>query len=339
MASGMFENRSRATRHVATVDEPCSAYIAAAVSDTALATGRTLPYEQIKPTDLAHLATGPPMQRAGVLDRVALNGQHIDCVRQVASGSFGEVYEVCVRTNGLRYAWKLIDMTAARDLLRQKGSTLKPEDEIQLLRELEHGNVIKLMSAWTRLNVLSLVFEMCSEDLLKRLLDCGPTDRLTGRVYMQQLLGALQYIHTKEIAHRDVKPENLLLSTSSSGSDVLKLCDFGLAHRCSRFKGCATFIGSADYVAPEVRLSTEGRTYGFVCDSWSCGVVAYALLTAEPPYEDDTDIWVRSHGLLVPHELITLGAEPTPHSFIRACMVTSPSGREVPSSLLDLLWK
>ena len=339
MASAMFENRSPATWQIPTVDEPCSAYIAAAVSDTALAAGQTLPYDKIKPTDLAHLATGLPMQRAGVFDGVALNGQHIDCVRQVASGSFGEVYEVSVRTDGLHYAWKRIDMTAARDLLQQKGSTLKPEDEIHLLRELEHSNVIRLMSSWTSLNVLSLVFEMCSEDLLKRLQDCGPMDRPTGRVYMQQLLEALRYIHTKQIAHRDVKPENLLLSTSSCESDVLKLCDFGLAHKCSRLEGCATFIGSADYVAPEVRLSTEGGTYGFACDSWSCGVVAYTLLTAEPPYEDDTDIWVRSHGLLVPHELISLGAEPTPYSFIRACMVRNPEGRELPPSLLDLLWK
>ena len=180
---------------------------------------------------------------------------------------------------------------------------------------------------------------MCSKDLLQQLLDRGPMDRLTGRVYMQQLLEALRYIHTQKIAHRDVKPENLLLSASSMEFDVLKLCDFGLAHKCSRFEGCTTFIGSADYVAPEVRLYAEGRTYGFACDSWSCGVVAYTLLTAEPPYADDTNTWVRSHGLVVPHELIFRGAEPTPYSFIRACMVMSPEGRELPSSLMGLLWK
>ena len=275
------------------------------------------------------------MQCAEVFDGVALSVQHIDCVRQVASGSFGEVYDLSVRTAGLRYAWKRIDMTVANELLQQKGSTLKPEDEIHFLQELEHNNVIKLVSSWTSLNVLSLLFEMCSEDLLKRLLDCGPMDRPTGRVYMQQLLEALRYIHTKRIAHRDVKPENLLFTES----DVLKICDFGLAHKCSRLEGCTTFIGSADYVAPEVRLSAEGNTYGFACDSWSCGVVAYTLLTAEPPYEDENDIWARSHGYFVPHKRISLGTEPTPSSFIRACMVTSPVGRESPSSLLDLLWK
>ena len=279
------------------------------------------------------------MQCAGVFDGVALSVQRIDCVRHVASGSFSEVYELSAQTVGLHYAWKRIDMTIAIDLLQQKGSTLKPEDEIHLLQELEHDNVIKLVSSWTSSNVLSLLFEMCSEDLLRRLLDCGPMDRPTGRVYMQQLLEALRYVHTRGIAHRDVKPENLLLSTSTTESDVLKLCDFGLAHRCSRLDGCATFIGSADYVAPEVRLSAVGRTYGFACDSWSCGVVAYTMLTAEPPYEDENDIWARSHGCFVPHKVISSGVEPTPSSFIRACMVTSPEGREPPSSLLHLLWK
>ena len=336
MASGTFENHSPATWQMATVDRRSPACITATVSDAAPADASTHPYDKSILSDLAYLATGLPVR---LFDGAMLRGHHVDCVRQVASGSFGEVYELSVRTDGLRYAWKRIDTTAARDLLRRQGSTLEPENEIQLLRELAHENVVRLVSSWIGLKELSLIFEVCSTDLLQQLLAYGPMDRPTGRVYMQQLLEALRYIHTEKIAHRDVKPENLLLSASSMEFDVLKLCDFGLAHKCSRFEGCTTFIGSADYVAPEVRLYAEGRTYGFACDSWSCGVVAYALLTAEPPYADDTNTWVRSHGLVVPHELIFRGAEPTPYSFIRACMVMSPEGRELPSSLMGLLWK
>ena len=120
--------------------------------------------------------------------------------------------------------------------------------------------------------------------------------------------------------------------------DVLKLCDFGLARKCSRLVGCATFIGSADYLAPEVRLCAEGRTYGFTCDIWSCGVVAYALLTAESPYADDADAWTRSQGCFEPDERVFQG-EPTPASFIRSCMIVLPQERKDPVALSDMLWR
>ena len=198
----------------------------------------------------------------------------------MASGSFGDVHEYSVLTDSLRYACKRVDTRGALSLLQHKGSTLVPENEMHMLQVLNHENVIKLVSSWVppgRAHERLFLFEMCSEDLLHRLLDRGPMDEKTGRKHMAQLLTALSYVHSQQIAHRDVKPENLLVWTSSVEPEVLKLCDFGLAHTCSRLEGCTTFIGSADYLAPEVWHYAAGRTYGFACDIWSCGVVAYAL--------------------------------------------------------------
>ena len=121
-------------------------------------------------------------------------------------------------------------------------------------------------------------------------------------------------------------------------SNGLKLCDFGLARKCSQLVGCATFIGSADYLAPEVRPYARDRTYGFACDIWSCGVVAYTLLTAETPYADDADIWARSFGFLVPDARVVEGGDPTPDLFIRNCMVMGPHGRKPPHELAHMLW-
>ena len=61
--------------------------------------------------------------------------------------------------------------------------------------------------------------------------------------------------------------------------------------------------------------------------------MAYALLTAEPPYADDTNPWVRFHGFLVPDARVVEGGDPTPDSFIRACMVMGPQGRKPPRAL------
>ena len=82
-----------------------------------------------------------------------------------------------------------------------------------------------------------------------------------------------------------------------------------------------------------VELMALPVTYGVV-ESWHM-----PFLTAEPPYADDTNPWLRSHGLLVPHARIFQGADPTPYSFIRACMVMGPQGRVLLSPLLGLLWR
>lgn len=306
----------------------------------------TLPYDSNWPNHPAPVAGGvpfrPPQQpfhHCSHLPIVQLGEQQLVWVKHLQSGSFGEVHELRGSTDDIRYAWKRVDMAGARNLLRQRASTLEPDNEIHILGQLAHPNIIKLLRSCVSNLGLSLIFEMCTEDLLHRLQRDGPMGRVTGRAYMVELLGALEYLQRHRIAHRDVKLENLLVVASPLMPDVLKLCDFGLARKCSRLVGCATFIGSADYMAPEVRPCAEGRTYGFACDIWSCGVVAYALLTAESPYADDADTWARSHGSLMPDARVVEGDDPTPDSFIRSCMVVAPHRRKPPRALADMLWQ
>ena len=260
-------------------------------------------------------------------------------VQHLQSGSFGEVHEVRDSASEERYVKKLINWAAACNLLQEKASTLKPDNEIYILRGLTHPRIIKLLGDWVSPHRVCLLMEKCQEDLFRRLYRDGAMNRVNARAYMFQLLEALAYLQLQEIAHRDVKLENLLVAASSVGSPDLKLCDFGLARRCQRSLGCATFIGSADYLAPEVRKSPEYRNYGFICDSWSCGVVAYALLTALSPYKDDENTLARSQGLFEHDERVVVGGEPTPASFIQSCMSVVPDERKDPVALADMLWR
>ena len=118
--------------------------------------------------------------------------------------------------------------------------------------------------------------------------------------YFTQLVGAVEYMHSKGIGHRDIKPENILLSKEGD----LKVADFGLA-TLFEYKGqkklCTTSCGSPPYTAPEVvtcdakigvmrKLDTGYR--GDLVDIWSCGVVLFVLLVGNTPWDEPLE---RSH--------------------------------------------
>jgi len=93
---------------------------------------------------------------------------------------------------------------------------------------------------------------------------------------MRQLLEACIYLKSRGIAHRDLKPDNLLVTKDGR----IKISDFGLSKDYSK-SVLQTSVGTANYVAPEV---LSGQNYDFQCDVWSCGVIAYTLLSAQMPF-------------------------------------------------------
>ena len=191
-----------------------------------------------------------------------LRVQQLVWVRHLSCGSFGEVHELREQTEGRHYAWKRVDTVGADSLLRKRSSTVKPDNEITILEQLTHPNIVKLFRSWVSDVDISLLFEMCTEDLFHKLQRDGPMCRTIGCVHMTELLKALTYLHDQQVAHRDVKLENILVIVSQLKPDVLKVSDFGLARICSRVAGCETLVGSKDYLAPEVR---EQEKYGYVC--------------------------------------------------------------------------
>jgi serine/threonine-protein kinase CHEK1 len=100
--------------------------------------------------------------------------------------------------------------------------------------------------------------------------------------YFCQLIQGVEYLHSKGIVHRDVKPENLLLNDN----DVLKIADFGLA-TLFQYKGQERLLtspsGTTPYVAPEVLVSSEYKATP--TDLWSCGIVLVAMLAGELPWD------------------------------------------------------
>lgn len=104
-----------------------------------------------------------------------------------------------------------------------------------------------------------------------------------------QLVGAVSYIHNKSCVHRDLKLENVLLDKNEN----VKLCDFGFTREYDgKASYLQTFCGTVCYSAPEM---IKGERYaGEKIDVWSLGVILYALLTGELPFDDDEDAVTRS---------------------------------------------
>lgn len=105
-------------------------------------------------------------------------------------------------------------------------------------------------------------------------------------IVVRQVLNALCHIHNHDICHRDVKSSNILLLTGAPlQGNTVKLVDFGLARRIEPGESIRDFVGTAQYVAPEVINGQSNQS----ADIWSCGVVTYELLCGVTPFHLDTE--------------------------------------------------
>ncbi len=127
-----------------------------------------------------------------------------------------------------------------------------------------------------------LVLEYASgSDFFNILAENGRFDENEARFYFRQLIRALEYIHLNGIAHRDIKLENILLTSDNS----LKLTDFGLSAKMKSGEFFHGFTGTLRYSDPEI---LKDKNYSpELSDIWSAGVILFSFLSGHLPYDDD----------------------------------------------------
>ena len=174
------------------------------------------------------------------------------------------------------------------------------KQEIAILQELDHPNVLKLFEYFEDEKNVYLVTEICrGGELFDRIIENEYfSEKMSAKIF-KQILFSLNYCHNQGIAHRDLKPENFLFETKETDSD-LKIIDFGLskiirnqagdsyADGKSRIKNLDrmnTRAGTPNYISPEVLAGN----YGVECDMWSAGCILYILLCGYPPFYGDDD--------------------------------------------------
>ena len=192
-------------------------------------------------------------------------------------GSFGIVYLVKHKELSRYFAMKVIKKTS-----KNKEEEENLMNEINILRKLDHPNILKITDFYPLKTEYNIITEYCQEgELFDEIKAHAPFNEILTAWYMRQILSAVSYCHSMNIIHRDLKPENILIvKRVKSGFHPIKIIDFGTAKVFQKEKSEHLLIGSAYYIAPEV-LS---RNYSELCDLWSCGVIMYILLTGRPPF-------------------------------------------------------
>ena len=196
----------------------------------------------------------------------------------LGEGSFGKVYSVEGRYSGIKRAMKIISKSS-----KTKMNENEINNEINILRHMDHPNIVKIFEFFSTPNAYTLITEKCNEgELFNEIKTKGPFNEKTSSYIMYQIFSAINYCHKMGIIHRDLKPENILIvKRDKYNLPYVKICDFGTSKIFTKNSIENQIIGSFNYMAPEV----FNKKYNEKCDVWSCGVILYILLYGKFPFE------------------------------------------------------
>lgn len=162
------------------------------------------------------------------------------------------------------------------------------KEEIAIMKKLDHGNLVSLIEVLDDPNEDSLymVLEMCKKGVIMKVgvgERADPYDDESCRCWFRDLILGIEYLHAQGVVHRDIKPDNLLLT----GDDVLKIVDFGVSEMFEKASEMLTAksAGSPAFLPPELCVAKHGGISGKAADIWSMGVTLYCLRFGHIPFE------------------------------------------------------
>ena len=202
----------------------------------------------------------------------------------IGCGSYSVVFRVHHRGYDRSFAAKVIPLTP---YWSDKPSNVG-DIELNALQKLNHKNIIKLYDNFIESNCLVLILELCLKGTIRQLIHNQnnlSTDLII--IIMADLLSSIEYIHSRYIVHRDIKPGNIFLDEFNRPL----LADFGLAldfsieiDKNSQLEIISNeFVGTLMYRAPEIILNKPHNP--FKSDIWSLGLTFYFMITGDEPWD------------------------------------------------------
>lgn len=194
----------------------------------------------------------------------------------LGTGSFGRVRLCKNKKNGDYYAIKclkkreIIKMKQVQHILAEK----------KILQELSHPFIVNMVASFADERKLYLVLEfVVGGEIFTHLRSAGRFPNDVAKFYHAELVLAFEYMHTKDIIYRDLKPENLLLDNKGHA----KITDFGFAKKVP--ERTFTLCGTPEYLAPEV---IQSKGHGKAVDWWTMGILLYEFIAGYPPFYDES---------------------------------------------------
>ncbi|KAK1620174.1 hypothetical protein QYE76_025691 [Lolium multiflorum] len=269
--------------------------------------------------DVEHWVSPSPHRRFRRTITSWIKGEHI------GSGSFGSVYEA-ISDDGFFFAVKEVSLIDQG--INAKQRIVQLEHEVSLLSRLEHDNIVQYYGTYKEDGKFYIFLELVTQGSLAALYQKYCLQDSQVSAYTRQILNGLNYLHQRNVLHRDIKCANLLVDANG----LVKLADFGLAKEMSILSQARSSKGTVYWMAPEV---AKAKPHGPPADIWSLGCTVLEMLTGKVPYPDME--W--THALLkigrgIPPKIPNTLSEDA-RDFIVRCVQSNPKDRPSAAELLD----
>ncbi|ESW31835.1 hypothetical protein PHAVU_002G272100 [Phaseolus vulgaris] len=288
-----------------------------------------LPLPPGSPTSPSSVLSNSITRPNGLLENATSNVSKWRKGKLLGRGTFGHVYLGFNSENGQMCAIKEVkvvsDDQTSRECLKQLNQ------EINLLNQLSHPNIVQYYGSELVEESLSVYLEFVSGGSIQKLLqEYGPFKEPVIQNYTRKIVSGLAYLHGRNTVHRDIKGANILVDPNGE----IKLADFGMAKHITSSASMLSFKGSPYWMAPEVVMNTNG--YSLPVDIWSLGCTIIEMATSKPPwsqYEGVAAIFKIGNSKDMPEIPEHLSSDAK--NFIKLCLQRDPSARPTAQKLLD----
>uniref|UniRef100_A0A8B9EQM4 Death-associated protein kinase 1 n=1 Tax=Anser cygnoides TaxID=8845 RepID=A0A8B9EQM4_ANSCY len=211
--------------------------------------------------------------------------EHYETGEDLGSGQFAVVKKCREKNTGQQFAAKFIKKRRTKSS-RRGVSREDIEREVSILKEIRHPNVITLHDVYENKTDVILILELVAGgELFDFLAEKESLTEEEATEFLKQILNGVQYLHSLQIAHFDLKPENIMLLDRNVPKPRIKIIDFGLAHKIDFGNEFKNIFGTPEFVAPEI---VNYEPLGLEADMWSIGVITYILLSGASPFLGET---------------------------------------------------